>query len=111
MKIIHQCREVSSCARKVSQRGFTYFGLQFYGECWSGENATKTFNKLGSTDRCLMVVNNKDYKKCNNSVNELCTGVEFSNYVYKIVHAGMLVHCSQLQLSVFLCFRKLVNEI
>lgn len=80
-------REVSNCARKISQRGYTYFGLQFYGECWSGENATKTFDRDGSTDRCLMVVNNKDYEKCDDGRDELCAGVEFSNYVYRIIHA------------------------
>ena len=39
-----------------------------------------------------MVVNNKDYEKCDDGRDELCAGVEFSNYVYRIIHAGMLFH-------------------
>ena len=80
--------EVLQCARKVSQRGFTIFGLQFFGECWSGENSVKTYDRDGPYDRCLMVVNNMEYKQCNDSSVNLCIGVENSNYVYKIIQAG-----------------------
>lgn len=79
--------EVLQCARKVSQRGFTIFGLQFFGECWSGENSVKTYDRDGPYDRCLMVVNNMEYKQCNDSSVNLCIGVENSNYVYKIIQA------------------------
>lgn len=44
---------ITKCARKVSEKGLGYFGLQFYGECWSGVNAHRTYNKQGTSTRCI----------------------------------------------------------
>ena len=43
---------VTKCAQSTSRRRWSVFGLQYYGECWSGENALTTYNKSGESDRC-----------------------------------------------------------
>ena len=49
-------KTISECARRVNKRGLHYFGIQFYGECWSGKNEARTYNKQGrSTNRFLGV--------------------------------------------------------
>lgn len=50
---------IAECARRVSEKGFRYFGLQFYGECWSGMNAHRTYNKQGTSTRCIYGVGRK----------------------------------------------------
>lgn len=46
-------KTVLECARRVNSKGFRYFGIQFYGECWSGENAELTYNKQGTSKNCF----------------------------------------------------------
>lgn len=83
--------EVSLCAEAASQRGFTIFGLQFYGECWSGENASQTYARDGKTDQCVSAVDDQlDIQPCNDDSDDACTGVGKSNYVYKIIDPGIL---------------------
>ena len=31
---------------------FEYFGVQFYGECWGGPNAGKTYARDGTSKKC-----------------------------------------------------------
>lgn len=77
---------VSQCADAASQRGFTIFGLQFYGECWSGENASLTYARDGKSDRCVSAVDNElQLQPCKDDSSEACTGASQSNYVYKII--------------------------
>ncbi|KAJ7394272.1 hypothetical protein OS493_000074 [Desmophyllum pertusum] len=79
-------RAVLLCAEEVSKKGFTIFGLQFYGECWSGENAAQTYDRDGRSDQCEMAVNNK-LEPCNGDSDETCTGVGWTNYVYRITES------------------------
>ncbi|CAH3138304.1 unnamed protein product [Pocillopora meandrina] len=46
-------KTVLDCARRVNSKGFRFFGIQFYGECWSGENAELTYNKQGTSKNCF----------------------------------------------------------
>ena len=32
---------------------FSYFGLKYYGECWSGETAGQTYSRDGPADSCV----------------------------------------------------------
>lgn len=81
---------MSQCADAASQRGFTIFGLQFYGECWSGENASLTYARDGKSDRCVSAVDNESQlQPCKDDSSEACTGASQSNYVYKIIDPGM----------------------
>jgi len=43
---------VTKCAQSVSRRKWNVFGIQYYGECWSGENAVNTYAHTGKADRC-----------------------------------------------------------
>jgi len=35
-----------------SAKGYDYFGVQYYGECWSGPEGHETFNINGPSDNC-----------------------------------------------------------
>lgn len=67
------------CAKKAQEKGMTFFGLQFYGECWSGDDGHNTFALDGlhkaCTDQC--------YQPCRR-YSKFCVGQNFANYVYKI---------------------------
>ena len=63
---------IAECARKASEKGFGYFGLQFYGECWSGVDAHRTYHKQGTSTKCIYGVGRKK-----------------SNFVYALVKKGI----------------------
>ena len=44
---------IHSCATKVYENGFRYFGVEYRHECWSGVNADKTYNMHGLSNNCL----------------------------------------------------------
>ncbi|XP_028410487.1 uncharacterized protein LOC114533162 [Dendronephthya gigantea] len=71
---------VCDCAKKAKEKGFTYFGLQFYGECWGSEKAGLTFAKYGKTERCW----NGNYSKCQKSDKGHCVGRDNANFVFKL---------------------------
>ena len=62
---------IAECARRVNSRGFHYFGVQFYGECWSGKIAHLTYNKQGISENCIYGVGKKN-----------------ANFVYAFVEKG-----------------------
>ena len=49
-----------------------YFGVQFWGECWSGPAAHVTYDNFGQASNC--------YKNM--------VGLHFSNYVYRLTGEG-----------------------
>lgn len=78
----------SLCAEAASRNSFTVFGLQYYGECWSGVNAAHTYAEDGRSTRCMMAISSMVLKECNDSSPEPCVGIQNTNYVYRIVHTG-----------------------
>lgn len=42
---------IKSCSKLSRQKGYRYFGIQFYGECWSGEHVE--FDGEGFSLRCV----------------------------------------------------------
>ena len=46
---------VQKCAAKVYKAGFWYFGVEYRRECWSGVNASMTYNRYGRSDNCLSI--------------------------------------------------------
>ena len=44
---------IRQCAHVALAKGYEYFGVQFYGECWSSANAADTYNKHGSSTNCV----------------------------------------------------------
>ena len=72
------------------------FGLQFYGECWSGKNGTYTYNLFGNAveEKCVMDLqfsgNKVAWKHCDVSSKQACVGIASTNYVY-VLEEGMCV--------------------
>ncbi|KAK3728015.1 hypothetical protein QZH41_010949, partial [Actinostola sp. cb2023] len=60
-------RTIDACARIASIKGYTYFAVQFYGECWSGPNAESTYDDKGPSKHCVVGV-----------------GKAWTNFVYRI---------------------------
>lgn len=58
---------VQACAEKAREKRYEYFSVQFYGECWSGPDAGKTFARDGESDKCYQGI-----------------GLESTNAVYRI---------------------------
>ena len=72
------------CAEKSSAKGYEYFGLQFYGECWSDPEAAVKFDHYGRSEDCMGI----DYKQCDDEESSECVGGANKNYVYRVVEKG-----------------------
>lgn len=70
------------CAALAKERGHKVFALQFYGECWSGDNALYLFARDGKAkdEDCIGI----DYKTCDDNAETECVGKAFKNYIYKL---------------------------
>ncbi|XP_078375057.1 uncharacterized protein LOC144658501 isoform X1 [Oculina patagonica] len=75
---------VCRCAVATSNRGYVFFGIQFYGECWSSADAAQRFFIYHPNDKCV----NTEYKPCDKASDNACAGVAHMNYVYEIVPAS-----------------------
>ncbi|KAJ7385806.1 hypothetical protein OS493_013840 [Desmophyllum pertusum] len=69
------------CAQSSKQKGFTYFGLQYYGYCFSDPHAASSYNKYGSSNKC----SNQHYQTCDDNAWGECVGKKDVNYVYQIM--------------------------
>jgi len=74
------------CSELAKARGHKVFGLQFYGECWSGNNALYLFARDGVAENkdCVGI----DYQPCDDNSKTECVGKAFRNYIYKIKEGG-----------------------
>ncbi|XP_065068403.1 coadhesin-like [Rhopilema esculentum] len=71
------------CAELAKRMGYTYFGLQFYGECWSGNSNSSS--KLESifkfrSDECI----EGSFAKCDTESKRECIGKSHANFIYKL---------------------------
>lgn len=72
-------RFICDCVWKIKQKGYPIFGLQFYGECWSGPEIGCTYQKFGRTNRCV----NQNMAQCSDDSTLLCSGDHArTTYVY-----------------------------
>jgi len=70
---------ICRCAAKAKELNRTTFSLQFYGECWSGEESAIQYDRDGPYGRCLA----EDFDPCPcNSFH--CVGQDFANSVYRL---------------------------
>ena len=74
------CSLACRCAEKAREKGYTMFGLQFYGECWSGSKAESRYNMYGSSKKCFEGFNNQ----CDRNSEYECMGKQFANYIYEL---------------------------
>ena len=58
------------------------FGLQTYGECWSGQFAEFNYSKDGKSDKCIM--NLKKPTACVKGDPKECVGQYEINYIYML---------------------------
>ncbi|KAJ7384395.1 hypothetical protein OS493_021803 [Desmophyllum pertusum] len=73
------------CANATREKGWKVFGLQFYGECWSGENGETAFNKYGEADpkKCIQELVDP-MPPCDKNKDMECVGVQSTNYLYRL---------------------------
>jgi len=67
------------CASLAAKKGYNYFGIQYYGECWGAH--TIQYRRDGVSSACI----NTSFKKCNLTKDCKCTGKGNANFVYNIV--------------------------
>lgn len=71
---------VNRCARVAFHKGYEYFSVQFYGECFGGKDAGKTYSKYGKSGYCWFF----------DSQNGHAVGRDLTNFVYHIRQVGKL---------------------
>ncbi|XP_067043371.1 uncharacterized protein [Acropora muricata] len=73
------------CENVTRARGWKVFGLQFYGECWSGQTGETTFNKYGVANpkKCIQELVDP-FPPCDKSKDMECVGAQSTNYVYRL---------------------------
>lgn len=73
------------CANATRAKGWKVFGLQFYGECWSGENGETTFKKYGnaSSKKCVQELVDP-ILPCDKRKDMECVGAQSTNYIYRL---------------------------
>ena len=63
----------------MKERGYSVFGVQFYGECWSGPRAACNYKTFGKSDNCV----DEKLGKCWDKNSLLCSGKNTEDmYVY-----------------------------
>ncbi|XP_078360691.1 uncharacterized protein LOC144645089 [Oculina patagonica] len=66
---------VHQCAHVAYDKGYEYFAIQFYGECWGGKDAGKSYDKYGRSRRCWKFDKQTGYG----------VGGDMANFVYRII--------------------------
>lgn len=76
---------INKCKEMAIKKNYKCFGIQYYGECWSGgEEACQSFKRLGQSSKC--VCSSDQFSpfvpgtRCLGAV-----GKELTNYVYEIL--------------------------
>lgn len=80
---VYMPKFVCRCAEAAKKKGHNTFGVQYYGECWSGPDSEKTYNKVGVSKNCQ----DKCFEKCK-PFEKYCAGKHFANAVYRLSDAG-----------------------
>ena len=83
----------SRCAKAAASKNYTHFGIQGYGECWSGPNSAKTYSRDGVENRFTQRPEPKpwvgcvgdNFERCRGG-NAQCVGQEKSNFVYAFLN-------------------------
>ena len=69
-----QLKTVQQCAQVAFNKGYAYFAVQFYGVCYTGNNASQTYNKHGGSDNCVETDKTLGFR----------VGEADTNFVYRI---------------------------
>ncbi|XP_068686100.1 uncharacterized protein [Montipora foliosa] len=68
------------CAQVSKAKGFTHFGIEDFGECWSGKDSERVYNKDGLSRFCIT----KQFAQCNANDRNACSGNKTTIFVYSI---------------------------
>lgn len=69
-----QLETVQKCAQVAFNKGYEYFAVQFYGVCYTGNNALQTYHKHGKSYRCMEIDKTLGFR----------VGKGNTNFVYRI---------------------------
>jgi len=69
------------CAQAASSLGYTMFGLQNYGECWSGSESCDQYSRHGDSQLCI----GQNYTMCDINDDNECIGRGGANFVYLLL--------------------------
>ena len=69
---------MNQCARVAYDKGYEYFAIQFYGECWGGKDAGSSYARRGKSEGCWVF----DIQAGHG------VGGEMSSFVYRINKVG-----------------------
>lgn len=69
-----QLETVQQCAQVAFNKGYKYFAVQFYGICFTGKDASQTYDKHGRSDKCVEIDKTLGFR----------VGQEYTNFVYRI---------------------------
>lgn len=80
-------RFTCACAMMAKQKNYDYFGIEFYGECWSGMSPNYMYDVHGESENCDMI--RKEvcaFKACEEQRKDsrLCVGTQWALYVYSV---------------------------
>ena len=65
---------IRQCAQVAYNKGYHYFAVQYYGECYSGNNASATYAKHGESKNCQGIDKTLGFG----------VGKQNANFVYRI---------------------------
>ncbi|XP_048578758.1 uncharacterized protein LOC116618880 isoform X2 [Nematostella vectensis] len=73
------------CATEAKAKGYNVFGLQWYGECWSGVDdvTSRHYASQGQSKACV----SRDLSYCRVKDTE-CVGRDYTNFVYRIADSN-----------------------
>ena len=69
---------MNQCARVAHDKGYEYFAVQFYGECYGGKDGGKSFDKHGKSKECWQF----------DKLTKFGVGKDWTNFVYRIKQVG-----------------------
>lgn len=69
------------CAAAARKNGFKVFGLQNYGECWSGPDADKAYHLDNRSNDCVMILK-EPLPSCDMKDPRECMGTGGVNFLY-----------------------------
>ena len=69
-----QLETVQQCAQVALTKGYEYFAVQYYGECYTGNDVSQTYDKHGGSDKCVETDKTLGFR----------VGGEHTNFVYRI---------------------------
>ena len=67
------------------------FGVQFYGECWSGADAESNYDKHGKSETCINS-HNQTVEQFDATSSDVFTGQKNTNFVYRLIRTSRVVN-------------------